>query len=193
MAAKKQNNKPQVRYRMYGLVPYNISEIQKGIQFGHAVVEYANAFSKDKDYQAWAQNDKTFIILNGGTTNNGNMKTNTPGPTDFGTLVEAFSEYRNGTPSAKSVKFVLEVGTMQQHFITLHANSIKFAYFQEPDLNNSLTAIVFLADERVFDKSKYPDMDSFEKNKTYKSYWTKQIGGTKNAFLRDFLTRFKLA
>ena len=26
--------------RMYGLVPYNISPIQQGIQFGHAVIEY---------------------------------------------------------------------------------------------------------------------------------------------------------
>ena len=26
--------------RMYGFVPYNISEIQKGIQFGHAVTRY---------------------------------------------------------------------------------------------------------------------------------------------------------
>jgi len=54
---------------MYGLVPYNLSPIQQGIQYGHAVVEYAQSnFSKD-DYQKWAKNDKTFIILNGGTTN----------------------------------------------------------------------------------------------------------------------------
>ena len=29
-----------LEWRMYGMVPYNISEIQKGIQFGHAVVEF---------------------------------------------------------------------------------------------------------------------------------------------------------
>ena len=29
-----------LEYRMYGLVPYNLSPIQQGIQFGHAVVEY---------------------------------------------------------------------------------------------------------------------------------------------------------
>jgi len=29
------------KQRMYGLVPYNISPIQQGIQFGHAVVEYS--------------------------------------------------------------------------------------------------------------------------------------------------------
>ena len=31
-----------LEWRMYGIVPYNISDIQKGIQFGHAVQEYNN-------------------------------------------------------------------------------------------------------------------------------------------------------
>jgi hypothetical protein len=56
-------------YRMYGLVPYNLSPIQQGIQFGHAVVEYAKSNFSKGDYQMWAKFDKTFIILNGGTTN----------------------------------------------------------------------------------------------------------------------------
>jgi hypothetical protein len=56
-------------YRMYGLVPYNLSPIQQGIQFGHAVVEYAQANFTQGDYEKWAKHDKTFIILNGGTTN----------------------------------------------------------------------------------------------------------------------------
>ena len=37
----------KLKYRMYGLVPYNISPIQQGIQFGHGVVEYLmNNFNK---------------------------------------------------------------------------------------------------------------------------------------------------
>lgn len=56
-------------YRMYGLTPYNISPIQTGIQFGHAVVEYSNDHFNDPDYRQWADKNKTFIILNGGTTN----------------------------------------------------------------------------------------------------------------------------
>lgn len=59
----------KLEYRMYGAVPYNISEIQRGIQFGHAVVEYGLKFGKTDEYLQWAKNDKTFIILNGGTTN----------------------------------------------------------------------------------------------------------------------------
>ena len=64
-------------YRMYGMVNYQLSGIQKGIQFGHAVVEYANDYSRDEEYQQWAKNDKTFIILNGGTTNNTRLKEGT--------------------------------------------------------------------------------------------------------------------
>lgn len=55
--------------RMYGLVPYNISPIQQSIQYGHSVVEYGLKYFNDKDYQDWAKLNKTFIILNGGTTN----------------------------------------------------------------------------------------------------------------------------
>ena len=55
--------------RMYGLVPYNISPIQQAIQFGHAVVEYSQEHFHDREYQEWARDWKTFIILNGGTTN----------------------------------------------------------------------------------------------------------------------------
>jgi hypothetical protein len=64
-------------YRMYGMVNYQLSGIQKGIQFGHAVVEYANDHFLDEEYQQWAKNDKTFIILNGGTTNNTRLKEGT--------------------------------------------------------------------------------------------------------------------
>ena len=72
-----------LEYRMYGLVPYNISPIQQGIQFGHAVVEYS-VYDNDKAYQKWAKDDKTFIILNGGTTNNNEER--------YGTLNYAESE-----------------------------------------------------------------------------------------------------
>ena len=57
------------RYRMYGLVPYQLTGIQQAIQFGHAVVEYGLLYFTNPDYQRWAKHDKTFIILNGGTTN----------------------------------------------------------------------------------------------------------------------------
>src|SRR6478609_5282683 len=109
----------KLRYRMYGLVPYNLSDIQKGIQFGHAVVEHM-LWSDTEEIKQWAQNDKTFIILNGGTTN------------------------LDGS------------GTINQHIQTLDSMGVTIATFQEPDLGNQITAVVFLVDERVWDFEKYP-------------------------------------
>ena len=54
---------------MYFFVMYNLSGIQKGIQAGHAVVEYSRLADKYRDYYAYfdfADNHKTFILLDGG-------------------------------------------------------------------------------------------------------------------------------
>lgn len=59
----------ELEYRMYGFVPYQLSGIQSGIQFGHGVVEYANVYHNTTEYKKWSTVDKTFIVLNGGTTN----------------------------------------------------------------------------------------------------------------------------
>lgn len=182
--------------RMYGLVPYNISPIQQAIQFGHAVVEYGQKVKYHKQhlieqYNDWADNWKTFIILNGGTTN---QRTSNETGMPFGTL--------NG------------------HVLSLLHNDIDFATFNEPDLGDQLTAVVFIVDERVFNRRKYPDFEDWvidnygdliidsgsssqiaqrikestnkEDQKVYQS-WLTLVGGEKNAFLRDFLKNFKLA
>lgn len=170
--------KEDITWRMYGLVPYNISEIQKGIQFGHGVVEYAQNCFNDNDYQKWAQEHKTFIILNGGTSS-----------------------------------------TMVEHMETLHVNGIDLAGFKEPDLNDMLSAVVFLVDSRVYDRENYPDfytyclkikggdlptlMDEREmsdflevsKETSTPTYmeWVTFMGGEKNIFLRDYLSKLRLA
>lgn len=170
-----------LEYRMYGLVPYNISPIQQGIQYGHAVVEYGrlcDKFGSKNIYNKWADKDKTFIILNGGTTN-----------TNEGRL-----------------------GSLNLDFIKLKANMIACAEFFEPDLGDQLTAVVFLVDERVFNRELYPDFVGTpypwpankkpsekefskweaENNKNYEK-WVERIGGPKNAYLRDFLKTKRLA
>jgi len=153
-------------YRMYGLVPYNISPIQQGIQFGHAVVEYGLEYGQghaDDPYLQWARNDKTFIILNGGTTS-----TN---PESLGTLNYAVSE--------------------------LYSLGVQFSTFHEPDLGDQLTAIVFLVDERVWDKVNYPEFDeSFEPHESSKQYYYKELFGDdygKVVEMKEFLSRYKLA
>jgi hypothetical protein len=190
--------------RMYGLVPYNISPIQQAIQFGHAVVEYGQmvklpqamnkmAIDAPLIYDSWASKWKTFIILNGGTTNH---KLSDEG---------------------------LPFGTLNQHVLKLDEMNIDFATFNEPDLGDQLTAVVFIVDERVFNRKKYPDFSDWLMDSKYadlirtelgsnvytiseniknstnkqdqKSYkeWVDIIGGEKNVFLRDFLKNFKLA
>lgn len=187
--------------RMYGIVPYNISEIQKGIQFGHAVVEYGQMAKRsigcEQQYDDWADRWKTFIILNGGTSNHSQNR------------------YHEG-------RFE---GTMEQHLATLEEACVETAAFYEPDLNDMLSAVVFIVDERVFNKKLYPDFGDWimenhysylsdnminsnkiermrleghfergtERERRLYSEWESLVGGNKNAFLRDYLKNFRLA
>jgi hypothetical protein len=158
---------------MYFFVPYNISDIQKGIQSGHAALEYVKLYGWIREYKDFIENSKTWIILNGGTTNSSIE--------NFGTLDE-----------------------IQSQLIT---NRITYTNFFEPDLNNALTALCFIADERVWDYENYPDYDSdvYEKSwvmrtgammamqiepKAVYQQWVDFVGGEKNVFLR-FLIRDK--
>lgn len=162
--------------RMYGLVPYNISPIQQGIQFGHSVVEAFVYFDKDSDEGKqlieWSKYWKTFIILNGGTTNND----------------------------------IRKLGSLNQHLITLRENGIKYSWFQEEDLGNQLTSITLIVDERVFNYTKYPSYESrlntLQRENPMINYvidpdnYYKNIFGPdfeKILFLRNFLKDFKLA
>ena len=151
--------KEKLEYRMYGLVPYNISPIQQGIQFGHAIVEYGRKKRLVKGYKQWASEDKTFIILNGGTTNN------------------------NST----------SLGTLNQHRQTLLQNGIHIAEFHEPDLGDQLTAVVFLVDEKVFNKKKWPEQCDIVF--TVDNWWLKLDPKEfkRIEFLRQFLSQFRLA
>jgi hypothetical protein len=157
-------------YRMMGLVAYQLSEIQKGIQFGHAVVEYGLEFSETPEYQTWARRDKTFIILNGGTTNN-----------------TAFIK-----------------GTLNNHYFTLTDRCICVGEFHEPDLGDQLTAVVFLVDDRVYDKVAWPDYngpyypnDITPLESAYYEWKMKfaetEVEADKIVFMRDFLKQFRLA
>lgn len=188
--------------RMYGLTNYQLTGIQKGIQFLHGVVEYEQMSNRIggkllNDYNNWASKHKTVILLNGGTTN-----TNLD---------------EDGLP----------FGSLNNHVLSLEDNDIDYATFYEPDLGDQLTAVVFLVDERVFNRKKYPDFEDWvienygdliihgrgegnnmtsgslfgiakkiktssskEDQKVYQS-WVKLVGGDKNVFLRDFLKNFK--
>jgi hypothetical protein len=185
------NEKNNLEYRMMGLVPYNISPIQQGIQYGHALQEFNNAiinyilsenFSFDDKnwlkFDKWRKESKTFIILNGGTTN-------TKGDPRLG-----------------------HGGTLNQHLFKLADAGVEVATFYEPDLGDQLTAVVFLVDERVWNRDKYPDRVEMDTHSwdvvtnTLKFQYAeseedfeKRVGGPTNVWLREFLhpRNFKLA
>jgi hypothetical protein len=177
--------------RMYFFVPYNISTIAMGIQSGHAALRYVLKYGRyNPDHIIWDFIEKyqTWIVLNGGTTNDEH---------DF-----------DGVP----------YGTLNQIGDGLMCNDIEFSFFREPDINNSLTALCFICDERVFNKKLYPDFvdyviekTAFEKsqqivgihlkraedlqeeyNSLYKE-WVRLVGGVKNVYLRELLKGKKLA
>jgi hypothetical protein len=54
--------------RMYFLVNRSISPIQKGIQAGHAALEYCRKFKDQENLWNFIRDDKTWIILDGGTS-----------------------------------------------------------------------------------------------------------------------------
>ncbi len=154
----------RLELRMYGLVPYQLTGIQQAIQFGHAVVEYGLTFGDTEQYLDWAKNWKTFIVLNGGTTNT-NLST------------------EDGLP----------FGTLNRHLMTLDELNVRYEKFYEPDLGDQLTAIVFVVDERIFNKTKYPEPFDIMLNLESKTNYIESIGGVNNYKLREFLKQFKLA
>lgn len=156
----------ELEKRMYFFVPYQLTGIQQGIQCGHAVEQYAHKYKDDIEYIDFVENWKTWVVLNGGTTNS-----NLENP-----------------------------GTLNVIHRSLIDNYIKCKSFYEPDLNDALTAICFICDERVFNKEKYPDFEDLMLKSVYEyqivtnyDQWLEFIGGEKNLFLRELLKGKRLA
>jgi hypothetical protein len=186
----------KLELRMYFLTMYNLLDIQKGIQSGHAGFEYIkNHFKKYGTLLPFLMDFleyyKTWIILSGGTSNSG-------------------KESYYGLEQ--------EFGSMEQHLQLLNENNIECSPFYEPDLNYSLSSIAFIIDERVFNKKDYPDFKNFIINnltlispqieleikissdeqlqlKYQEEYikWNDLIGGKQIIFLREFLSDKRLA
>lgn len=158
--------------RMYFFTIYQLSGIQAGIQCGHSAIEYARKYGNTDEFKNFADNWKTWIVLNGGTTNDRVDNDN------------------------------ISQGTLNQIADSLYDNGINFAEFHEPDLNNALTAVCFIVDERVFNNIDYPNFNEYFESKSNGSdrywddvekEWVRFIGGVKNKFLRELIKDKKLA
>ena len=193
------NQEQELELRMYFFVPYNISPIQMGIQAGHALGRYCLRYGRyDPQHIVWDFLEKfeTWIILNGGTTND---------ERDF----EA-----------------IPAGSLNLIGDQLQENDIEFSYMIEPDLNHALTALCIICDERVFNKKDYPEFVNWlldikmtpegkeeagknnpelwvrlrlypetqqEMFPEYYKEWVRFVGGVKNVFLRELTGDKKLA
>ena len=157
----------ELELRMYFFVPYQLTGIQKGIQAGHALNEFFLKHGSSELFKEWAEKWKTFILLDGGTTNN---------------KVDPETKQFYGTLNQIKEKLL--------YFNFHHKDDpILFADFHEPDLNNALTAICFIADERVWAVPDYENYVSgepeFGPDPTY-LFWLKEIlGGEKNKLLKE--------
>lgn len=168
-----------MEYRMYGLVPYNISPIQQGIQFGHAVVEYGLKYGDTDEYQSWAKNDKTFIILNGGTTNNnennlGTLNTHLKSLIENNILTATFHEPDLGGQLTAIVFLVDERVFNIRPFDKNDPEPTKYPSWD--DYSYPLNGFIRYGE----DKNPYND-------------WLTLMGGKQNEFLRNFLIDFNLA
>lgn len=182
----KPNSQPRktekfLELRMYGLVPYNMSPIQQAIQFGHAVVRYG------RSVRDMGVSEKTY--------------------NRWADVHETFIILNGGTINDNPDK----LGTLNKHLSNFREAGILVQPFYEPDLGDQLTAFCFLVDERVFNKTLYPDFipeslpwsrrkpnqkqldELAERNKQNYGNWVEKIGGIKNAFLREYLKPLKLA
>ena len=184
--------------RMYFFVMGNIGTIDKGIQAGHCAQEYSNFFGNTELYKDWFKNFKTFILLSGGTSNDGFTLTGHDLP----------EYYYDDT----------KLGSMELHEKYLIDNNIPYASFHEPNLNDSLSALCFICDNKVFDWFNYPpfikwvyEFDGIqltdEEKRTklpykeeefpilYKLYnkWVEFVGGEQNAKLKELISGKKLA
>lgn len=106
----------------------------------------------------------------------------------FGHAKDEFSIFHGNTKEYKrwlhkdKVYVILNGGTTNKKFGTMQANikelkrmGIKHSTFKEEDMDNILTAVAFLVDERVFDKKKYPDLETIEKDFSGKRNYKKLI------------------
>lgn len=181
--------------RMYGLVAYQLSgTIHAGIQFGHAVVEYGLKYGKsnvinDKvdTYTQWAKNDKTFIVLNGGTTNSrlidgipfGSLNQHVITLKEMGVATAEFYEPDLGEQLTATVFIV-----PKQVY-----NKKEFLNFDEYTIQTTSDLEIALEVNEAYKRCNFENKNLKEKYEE----WTKYMGGKKNVELRYFLSNFKFA
>lgn len=134
----------------------------------------------------------------------------THGVVEYANKYSSDEEYRQWAETDKTL-IMLDGGTYQEMvriYDTLKELGMKFADFQEPDLNYLTTSITFLADERVWNREQYPSWESLPQcpctidgnmqapdPNDYMTYneWVEMMGGAANVELRNLIFSKKLS
>jgi hypothetical protein len=129
-------------------------------------------------YNKWADKDKTFIILNGGTTN--------LNPQRLGTLNQHLATLKaNDVLTAEF--YEPDLGDQLTAIVFLVDERVFDYKDRYPDYINT----PYPSGKR---KPTLKQIDDWkEENNTNFALWVEKIGGEKNLFLRNFLRPFKLA
>lgn len=183
-------NKPELR--MYGLVPYNISPIQQGIQYTHSVVRYGRKYNNEL-FADWADNWETSIILNGGTTNTnpdklGTLNQHLQSLVDNGIDCCPFYEPDLGD-QLTCVTFIVNEYVFAKDPITK-----KYVYDNFEDWIWKNQTPFFYLDRYSVKGARAKFRDSSDDNlKAHYNKWVEYMGGQKNVFLREFTEPLRLA
>lgn len=173
---------PTHELRMYFLVMYNLSGIQQGIQAGHAAIEYQVKYMMPNDRgliatanRLWATDHKTFMVLNGGTSNQsaeqpGTMEQHLKWLNERDVPCAAFNEPDlNGALSA--IAFILDGRVFDR---ALYPDFKDFPYVEQSPARKMATA------------------SGFDATMT-KLQWIEWVGGPEVCEMREWVSRFRLA
>lgn len=179
--------------RMYGLVAYQLSgTIHAGIQFGHAVVEYGLKYGKSPCYTQWAENDKTFIVLNGGTTNS-RLIDGIP----FGSLNQHVITLKE-MGVAKAEFYEPDLGEQLTATVFIVPKQV-YNKKEYPGFEDYVKTLDFTEEYKEFLIESFYDEDAHLHTPTFEEYlgiysnWVDSLGGVGNVKLREFLSQFSFA
>lgn len=164
----------KLEYKMYGLCAYQLSSIQKGIQFMHASTRYGIRFGgENSQYNNWGFYNESVVLLCGGTTNKS--------PERLGTLNKYLNQLEH--MNVLVAEFTEEdLGDQLTAFAFLVDERV-YERVKYPDF--------------VFENEKQLDrlMPIFANENENKRWleWVDTIGGIQNNMLREFLRPLELA
>ena len=203
--------------RMYGLVCYQLMGIQKGIQFGHSkdqytahIIEYIMNWNIDietrkqfypnaetdesilDNYLDWLSNWKTYIVLNGGTTNTnpnnlGTLNQHLQTIKDNGVFCSEFYEPDLGD-QLTGVDFIVDERVFNKKKYPDYGYYYTDGRFL-PKTNTNMWRVVQTQGTLSLNGE---ELDPICYGNEYDA-WVESVGGPKNVFLRKFISKFNLA